>query len=279
MKLLRLIFLSLLVLGVQPAFAEDSLLSSETMNYIGYGTIIVALVAVIIALFLVLKAVKLITKAILGPEEAAAVAERKKAESSERWIKLLSLKPMSEEHTLILEGEYDGIQELDNPTPAWFMYLFYVTIAFGIGYLLIYHVFKTAPLQYDEYKNEVAIAAKEKAALLAKTGAAVDEKTVKLTTDAAVLTSGKSIFTTRCSPCHGMDGQGVIGPNLTDDFWLHGNKIGDIFKTIKYGINTMPSWEKLLSPKEISDVSNYVKSIHGTNPANPKAPQGVKVTD
>ncbi len=286
MKPLRLIFLSLLVLGVQPAFAEDSLLSPETMNYIGYGTVIVALIVVIISMLLVLRAVKLVTTALsdaANPAFATLTKEEKlaqrKAAKNDKWIKLLSLKPLSEEHTLVMEGEYDGIKELDNPTPAWFMYLFYATIAFGIGYLLVYHVFKTAPLQYEEYSIEVAQAAKAKAALLAKTGAAVDEKTVKLSTDAGVLASGKQVFATRCSPCHGMAGQGIIGPNLTDDFWLHGNKISDIFKTIKYGINTMPSWEKLLSPKEMSDVSNYVKSLHGTNPPNPKAPQGVKVTD
>ena len=286
MKPLRLLILLLLVLGAQPVFAEDSLLSPETMNYIGYGTVIVALIVVIISMLLVLKAVKLVTAALADAADPAAATltveekvARKKAERKDKWIRLWSLKPLSEEHTLIMEGEYDGIKELDNPTPAWFMYLFYATIAFGIGYLLVYHVFKTAPLQYEEYNIEVAQAAKEKAALLAKTGAAVDEKTVKLSTDPTVLSSGKQVFVSRCSPCHGAAGQGIIGPNLTDDYWLHGNKIADIFKTIKYGINTMPSWEKLLSPKEISDVANYVKSIHGTNPPNPKAPQGVKVTD
>lgn len=290
MKTIRFIFLSLLALGIQPVFAADdhSLLPGETMNYIGYGAIMLALVVLIVAMLTVLKAFKLVARLLLGPEAAvgakadkAALKEAKKAARADRLNKLLSLKPMSEEKSLLIEHDYDGIQELDNPTPAWFMYLFYVTIAFAIGYLLIYHVFDAAPLQYDEYKNEMALAAKEKAAYLAKVGNMVDENTVKLTTDAAVLSSGQEIFKSRCIACHGDHGQGNVGPNLTDDYWLHGNKINEIFKTIKYGVASkgMPTWETQLSPKQISDVANYVKSIHGSNPANPKEPQGDKIVD
>lgn len=287
MKSVRIIFLSLLVLGIQPAFAEEGqLLSGETMNYVGYGAILLMLIVLIIAMLVVLKAFKAVANALLGPE---AVVD-KKAEKVAKKIargnminKLLSLRPMSEENNILLQDEYDGIRELDNPTPAWFMYLFYGTIAFAICYLLIYHVFSAAPLQYQEYKNEMAVAAKEKAAYLAKAGNMVDENTVKLTAEPAVLSSGQAVFTQRCTPCHGVNGQGVagLGPNLTDDYWLHGNKITDIFKTIKYGVASkgMPTWETQLSPKQISEVANYVKSIHGTNPPNPKEPQGTKLAD
>jgi cytochrome c oxidase cbb3-type subunit 3 len=188
---------------------------------------------------------------------------------------------MSEESSLVIDHEYDGIKELNNPTPAWFMGLFYVTIVFAVGYLLIYHVLGIGQLQYDEYKTEMAVAAKEKAAYLAKSADRVDENTVKLTTDAAVLTAGKGIFTTNCAACHGANGQGIVGPNLTDDYWLHGNKINDVFKTIKYGVGAkgMPTWESKLTPKQISDVANYIKSLHGTNPPGAKEPQGDKMTD
>jgi cytochrome c oxidase cbb3-type subunit III len=287
MKLLRLIFLSLLVLGIQPAFADEGqLLSGETMNYIGYGAIVVMLIVLIIAMLVVLKTFKVLAKALLGPDtvvnmEAEKVA--KKAARSNMINKLLSLRPMSEESNMLLEGEYDGIKELDNPTPAWFMYLFYITIVFAVCYLLIYHVFNAAPLQYQEYRNEMAVAAKEKAVYLAKAGNMVDENTVKLTAEPAVISSGRAIFTQRCTPCHGVNGQGVtgLGPNLTDDYWLHGNKINEIFKTIEYGVASkgMPTWETQLSPKQISDVANYVKSIHGSNPPNPKEPQGTKMAD
>lgn len=289
MKSIRLIFFSLLILSIQPAFAEDAgLLPGETMNYIGFGAIMLTLITLLIAMLVVLSAFKVVTKILLGSagleeakaEKAVIEAERKAARAN-RLIKLLSLKPMSEEKSLIIEHDYDGIQELDNPTPAWFMYLFYVTIAFAVGYLLIYHVFGVGQLQYEEYKTEMAVAAKEKAVFLSKSADKVDENTVKLTTDPSVLATGKAVFKERCAACHGENGQGTVGPNLTDDYWLHGNKINDVFKTIEYGVQSkgMPTWEKQLTPKQIADVANYVESLRGTNPPNPKEPQGTKVAD
>ena len=236
-------------------------------------------------MLVILRAVKVLTRSILKSEayaEETIATElqplKEKKRKGEVWEKLMSLQPLSAEKGLLMEHEFDGIQELDNPTPAWFMYLFYTTIAFAVCYLLVYHVFKLAPLQYGEYKAEVAQAAIAKKAFLSKAANRVDESTVKLTTDPATLASGKTIFMTNCVPCHGAQGQGIIGPNLTDDYWLHGGKINDIFKTIEYGVpaKAMPTWEKQLSPKQISDVANYVKSLHGTNPPNAKAQQGTK---
>jgi cytochrome c oxidase cbb3-type subunit 3 len=289
MKRIRILFLSFFALVITPAFAEDgSLLSGETMNYIGFGAIMLAMITLCIAMYVVLKAFRVVAKILLGPEaleekkaDKVVLKAEKKAARAERINKIFSLKPMSEEQSLIIPHEYDGIQELNNPTPAWFMYLFYVTIAFGVGYLLIYHVFDVGQLQDAEYKTEMAVAAKEKAAYLAKSADNVDENTVKLSSDAAVLAAGKATFEGRCAACHGNNGQGMVGPNLTDDYWLHGNKINDVFKTIKYGVQSkgMPTWESQLTPKQISDVANYVKSLHGTNPASPKEPQGTKVAD
>ena len=106
----------------------------------------------------------------------------------------------------------------------------------------------------------------------------IDENTVKESADAAVVSAGAAVFQTNCVACHGDKGQGVVGPTLTDEYWLHGGKINNVFKTIKYGIpeKGMISWEKTLTPKQISDVANFVKSLKGTNPPNPKAPQGEK---
>lgn len=288
MKVNRLIILPLLIFGIQPALAADSgnLMSGEMMNYIGYGAIMLALITIIIALLVVLKAFKVVAKILLGPEAAkepkpdkVMIRAERTAARTERLQKIFSLKPMSEEKSLLIEHEYDGIQELNNPTPAWFMYLFYVTIIFAVCYLLIYHVFGVGQLQYDEYKTEMAVAAKEKASYLAKAANKVDENTVKPSTDPTVLQSGQVIFKQSCVPCHGDHAQGVVGPNLTDDYWLHGNKISDVFKTIKYGVQSkgMPTWEKQLTPKQIADVANYVESLHGTNPPNPKEPQGDKM--
>jgi len=269
---------------------DHSLLSPQLENYIGYGVILAALVIFIVVMLVLLRTFKVLTRVILkyeGKTDEQIVAELSAGKAvgakpkGETMLKLLSLKPMSEENSLLLEDEYDGIRELDNPTPAWFMYLFYATIAFAVCYLLIYHVFGLAPLQYDEYKQEMAQAAVAKNVYLSKAANRVDENSVKLTTEKAVLAEGEVIFRQNCTPCHGMQAQGVIGPNLTDDYWLHGGKINDLFKTIKYGVPTtaMQSWEGHLMPKQIAAVANYVKSLHGTNPPGGKAPQGVKEND
>ncbi|MFI5136821.1 MAG: cbb3-type cytochrome c oxidase N-terminal domain-containing protein [Sphingobacteriales bacterium] len=289
MKYIRIILLIGLSTLIQPVFAEDdhSLLSPSAENYLGYGIIVAMLVLFIVAMLVILRAIKVLTRIILkseglSEEEIATELKPAKAKKGENttWLKLLSLKPMSEEKDLLMEHEFDGIQELDNPTPAWFMYLFYATIAIAVGYLLTYHVFRLAPLQYSEYKIEMAQADAANKAYLAKAGNMVDETTVKLSTDPAVLANGKTVFMTNCLACHGAQGQGMIGlgPNLTDDYWLHGGKITDVFKTIKYGVagKTMPVWGKQISAKQISDVANYVKSLRGTNPPNAKAPEGTK---
>lgn len=288
-----LLFGTVLVLATSTSFAEDATAgptSGDLMDYVGFGAIFLTLILIVVALLVILRAIKVISIAMLGAEkyqeildeQAAEKAARKvKKDKSETMLKLLSLKPMSEEKTLLIDHDFDGIQELDNPTPAWFMYLFYGTIAFAVCYLLIYHVFGVGQLQYDEYKTEMLVANKEKAAFLAKSANRVDENSVKLSTDPAVIASGQAIFKERCAPCHGDHAQGVVGPNLTDDYWLHGGKIKDVFKTIKYGVSAkgMPTWQSQLTPKQIADVANYVKSLHGTNPANPKEPQGDKETD
>lgn len=264
-----------------------SMVSDEIKNYIGYGAIMFMLLLFVIVFSVLLRAFKTMANVILRLQgyTAAEIAEymqpvkkEKKPKKEDVWIKLLSLKPMSEEKSILIEHDYDGIQELNNPTPAWFMWLFYSTIVFAVCYLLIYHVLGIGQLQYDEYKTEMAQADIAKKEFLSKAANQVDENSVKLVANPAVLASGQAIFKQTCSPCHGEYAQGNVGPNLTDDYWLHGSKINDLFKIIKYGVAAkgMPNWEKQLSPKQISDVSNYVKSLHGTNPANPKPPQGDK---
>jgi cytochrome c oxidase cbb3-type subunit 3 len=284
----KFLLITILTAGAAlPVMAEDAereLSSGELMNYIGYGAIVFSLLLFIVVMLIVLRAFKTIARALLGPDalkkqvEEKAVAEKPKNSTVNR---LLSLRPLSEEKELIMEHQFDGIHELDNPTPAWFMGLFYSTIVFAVCYLLIYHVFGIGQLQDAEYKTEMAIANKEKEAFLAKSANNIDESSVKLSTDATIISDGKAIFTASCAPCHGVAGQGVVGPNLTDDYWLHGGSIGSVFKTIKYGVTDkgMPNWDKQLSPKQIANVANYIKSIKGTNPANAKAPQGEKEDD
>jgi cytochrome c oxidase cbb3-type subunit 3 len=212
-------------------------------------------------------------------EEEARRAEEKKKPTI--WTRLMQLKPIEEEKDLMMEHEFDGIAELDNPIPAWFRILFYSTIVFGIGYVLNYHVFDYGKSQEEEYVAEVQQAADDKLAFLANpvnSKSAVNENNIEQSKDAAVIQSGQALFATRCPPCHGASGEGLVGPNLTDEYWLHGGKIKDVFKTIKYGVpeKGMIAWEKSMSAQQISDITNYVLSLQGTKPAGAKAAQGAK---
>lgn len=194
------------------------------------------------------------------------------------WVKLLGLRPLSEEKDLAMEHKFDDIVELDNPTPAWFMWMFYGTIAFAFGYMIYYHVLSIGPLQEEEYAIEMQKAQADKLKYLASSSGSIDENSVKLTAESGVISAGNAIFIANCVACHGDKAQGIVGPNLTDEFWLHGGKINNVFKTIKYGIpeKGMISWEKTLSPKQISEVANFVLSLKGSKPSNAKAPQGDK---
>lgn len=260
--------------------------NADLMNNIALIAILIMLVLIAIVCFVLLKTFKAMADLLLPKETTSItsnspdfeyVLEPKKHQPT-LWEKVLSLKPLSEEKDLEMDHQYDGIVELDNPTPAWFMWLFYGTIIFAVVYLLNYHVFKTGKLQDEEYAIEMKQAAVEQKAFLAKSANQVDENSVKMSTDAEVLKSGKAVFVQNCVACHGENGQGIVGPNLTDEYWIHGEKIGNIFKVIKYGVpeKGMISWEKQLSPKQIADVANYIKSLKDTHPANPKEKQGIK---
>ncbi len=189
----------------------------------------------------------------------------------------IGLAPMEKEKDILMEHDFDGIKELDNRIPPWFNYLFYGTIIFGIIYMLDYHVFKTGKLPAQEYQQEMHQAALHRAELI-KSGAFVNENTVTKLTDASALSEGKDIFIANCVACHGKNAQGIIGPNLTDQYWIHGGGIKNVFKTIKYGVPAkgMLTWEGKLNPREIQEVASYVLSLQGSNPPNAKAPQGQK---
>jgi cytochrome c oxidase cbb3-type subunit 3 len=206
-----------------------------------------------------------------------AVVATKQNSWKKWWLKINSFRSMNEEQVIDLGHDYDNIRELDNKLPPWWIYGFYITIIFAGIYLWRYHVSHTAPLSIQEYEMAVAQAEEEKANDLKKAGGGeVDENTVKMLTAAADIESGKKIFTGTCAPCHGADGGGIVGPNLTDDYWIHGGRINDVFKTIKYGVpeKGMQPWKGTFSAAQIAQLASFIKSIHGTKVANPKEPQG-----
>jgi cytochrome c oxidase cbb3-type subunit III len=175
-----------------------------------------------------------------------------------------------------VEGHnYDGIQEYDNSPPAWFNWLFYVSVFAAFCYLMYFHVLKIGDLSKAEYEKQVKAAepilarAQERAILLADQPRYTDQKNLEM---------GKMIFMSNCVICHGDKAQGNIGPNLTDDYWLHGGQYPQIFKTIFNGVpeKGMYVWKKSLKAEDIRRVASYVYTLKGTNPPNPKPPQGVK---
>ncbi len=197
------------------------------------------------------------------------------------WIKniykkLAGTKPIEEEGELILDHNYDGIKELDNSLPPWWLYSFYASIIFAVVYLVNVHILGNNS-QFDEYAIEYKEAEISIAEYKKNAKDLVDINTVTLLTDAADLNSGKAIFTQNCIPCHMADGGGGIGPNLTDNHWILGGGIKNVFNTITEGGRDgkgMISWKQSFKPSEIAQVASYVLSLQGTTPANPKAAEG-----
>jgi cytochrome c oxidase cbb3-type subunit III len=171
----------------------------------------------------------------------------------------------------ILAGhEYDDIKELDNRLPRWWLWLFIITIVWGVVYLFLFDVFKVAPHQQEEYQKEVA-----EAGINPMQAAELDTTLVALT-DPASLTAGKEVFDKQCVACHLAQGQGKIGPNLCDTFAIHGCGFKDVYKVITIGVpeKGMISWKTQLSKDQIVKVASYILTLKGTNPPDPKEPQG-----
>jgi cytochrome c oxidase cbb3-type subunit 3 len=172
--------------------------------------------------------------------------------------------------------EYDGIRELNHHLPSWWVSLFYLTIIFS-GLYFIYYGMGFGPSLREEYlKAQQAAELRAHAAALKEPPASETELRA-LVKDSAALSLGKSVFALRCVSCHGAAGQGGIGPNLTDDYWIHGGKMTQIVQTITHGVadKGMPPWGPLLKKSEIHGVAAWVKSLRGSHPPQPKAPQGV----
>lgn len=195
------------------------------------------------------------------------------------WNKTTRQVKLEEEKDIELHHDYDGIKELDNVLPPWWLWLFYGTIAWGVIYLVNVHVIQVWPGSTEEYRQEIAQAEVDIAAFQATQTNAVDENNVTFTDEAAVVAEGHTLFTANCTACHGADASGSefsVGPNLTDDHWLHGGGIHNVFKTIKYGVpeKGMIAWQSQLQPAQIRAVACYIMTQQGKGGATQKAPQG-----
>lgn len=236
-------------------------------------------IVVIIAILVLLVAIYTLSVLKVAMETQSGEPEPPRKKQWNWFWKLNKSVPQAQEQTILLDHDYDGIRELDNHLPPWWTAFFYITIVYGVIYMFVYHVFDAAPLPEEQYEISIAEAKTAAAARLAEaaeSGGGIDESTVTFSDEPAVLENGKKVYDMQCASCHRDDGGGNIGPNLTDNYWLHGGTINEIYKTIKYGVpqKGMISWEPLLSPEQMSDVSSYILTLVGTEPVNAKDPQG-----
>ena len=231
----------------------------------------------LLIIFVLMMNINSLIKAIRNkPELQAKMQAQAAIKKSWFWDKFNAAASIEKEKDILLDHNYDGIQELDNSLPPWWKYGFYLTIVVACIYLYRYHISHDGPSQQEEYAAEMQRGEEDKAAYLATSANNVDESNVVMLTDAGEIAAGKELFSKNCAACHLPDGGGVVGPNLTDDYWLHGGSMKDVFKSIKYGWQDkgMKSWKDDFSPKQMQELASFVKSLKGTHPATPKAPQG-----
>lgn len=267
--------------GGVPADLVAAPVTAAQFNSSMISTILIVAIAIeLFIIFYLIKWVKFFS-GIQAFEERRRIAMGEDPELIERggfkawWNRVNKFRALREEGELELEHAYDGIKELDNTTPPWFTWSFIGSIIFAIGYIWYYNS-SSAMTQEEELQKEVAIANKRIEAYMATQANSVDENTVEML-DAAGIQAGAQVYKSKCVACHGDKGQGGIGPNFTDRYYLHGGSIKEIFHTIKYGVveKGMQAWKTDLSPMQIAQVASYVKSLEGTDVPGGKAPQGV----
>ncbi len=182
----------------------------------------------------------------------------------------------------LLDHEYDGIREYDNPLPRWWLIILWVSVAYSVLYLInIVPGIGSGPGRVKHYENEMAAAtAKYGDPQATARDNVVDDATVRAAAkDPARLAMGQQMFVTYCASCHREDAGGNIGPNLTDDFWIHGGQPSQVHNTVANGVldKGMPAWIAVLKPDQVLSVAAYVTTLHDTHPKDPKEPQGTKV--
>lgn len=278
---IRVPLIFFIVFGLMEYFID----SGDRPAFIKYPMVSVFLFVflfILIAIEITLSAVNRIMYQLMSPEEKAKLEyENSLSLTESTWYKdlmqkLTKTQPIEKEGDLLMDHDYDGIKELDNNLPPWWVYLFYICVVFGVVYFARYEMFGGDD-QETELKKEMAQAKIDVDEYLKTAPDLMDEKTVVLLTDPESLAAGKEIFTMNCAACHRADGGGQIGPNLTDDHWILGGGIKELFHTINNGGRDgkgMIAWKGTLKPKEIQKVASYILSLKGTNPKDPKEPEG-----
>lgn len=277
---IRIPIIFFLIFGIMEFFID----SGDKPAFLEYPItqfFLLMVLLLLIAIELILKSIENIMFQTLSEEAKKKYINLKGSTWEWKWgkrmyQKLLGSKPLEEEGEIILDHNYDGIKELDNKLPPWWVYLFYATIIFGVVYLARFHVFGDYT-QDMEYEMQVAEAQAEIEEYKRTAKNLVDVNTVELLTETSDLNAGKVIFDQNCVVCHMADGGGGIGPNLTDAYWIQGGGIKNVFNTISEGGRDgkgMVSWKQTLKPLEMAQVASYLLTFQGTTAANPKAAEG-----
>lgn len=276
-----IIFIGIAFVVLSFSFSEQHPISAATNGI--FWIVLLVVVTIGLAGEICVGALKGVLFGMLSEEKQQAILQEEAYKKAHRYDtikaiykKLVGSKPIEEEHEIILDHNYDGIKELDNNLPPWWVYAFYASILFAVVYMVRFEVFGDYN-QAEEYEVEVAEAQKAINEWKKTAKNLVDENTVTLLAEAEDLKIGKTIFGEKCVACHKADGGGGIGPNLTDEYWILGGGIKEVFHTISEGGRSakgMVAWKTELKPLEIAQVASYVLSLQGTTPAAPKEPQG-----
>lgn len=264
--------------GDQWAYAEHPIL----------WVILAVFILFVVAAEMAVDAVQRILYETLNPEQKKAyqLKEAKRKDKQFAWIKrkyakMLDSKDILSEEEIMFDHEYDGIRELDNNLPPWWKYLFILTVIFAGWYLVYYHIIG-GPNQYDEYEREMAQAELAIATYKEENPDLVDASSVEFLEDKADISAGKDLYDVNCMACHAIDGGGGIGPNLTDEYWILGGGIKNIYHTISEGGRAgkgMVPWKDELKPNQIAQLSSYVLTLQDNTPNDPKDPEGDKWED
>lgn len=282
MKKLNKVFIVFGLLVFAMAYGVVQLNKDSSYDLVGDPTVwlvVISSLFLILSFLAIFKAMETMKWMIQKNDSIQEEIEENEEETdfmSSLWQKLNGTRPIEEESEIELDHNYDGIIELDNNLPPWWLWGFYLSMLFAVVYLFRHHISGDAPLQIEEYQIEMAEAEKAKAEYLRTAADLVDETNVIAFTAAAKIKEGGKIYQEKCAACHLNDGGGLVGPNLTDEYWLHGGDIKDIFTSIKYGIPSkgMREWKSELGAADMQKVASFILSLKGTTPLTPKEAEG-----
>jgi len=268
-------------LSAQSTEAETSMFASlelvDIILVLGLVLLVGALIAILRALSMIIRLEEIRLLKDKGADEIRAhYAQPHESMVSSLWKKFVGRASVKEETDLLLDHNYDGIQELDNKLPPWWLGMFYASLIFAPIYMYIYHGSDLGLSSAEEYELEMETAKEDIATFLSTQADQIDENTVVLLTDESDISAGEAIYSLQCVVCHLALGEGGVGPNFTDEYWIHGGDIKDLFRTIKYGVpeKGMISWSAQLRPSEMQQVASFILTFQGTDPPNQKDPEG-----